>query len=107
VEQPPLAEQVSAQGDGSLGAGEDNADGVGLPGSAAAPIREPTPEIDNCAAIHDDAHRRADLAAFGEVARELSCDRGEGRVAGTLNVRHGASASFTPLPAERGEGKRG
>src|SRR5205085_9039328 len=88
VELPPRGQDVNAQGDGPLGAGPDQAEGVALPRPAGGAVGDAAPQVRHRLALGDDAHRGADLAALAEVARELLLDRPKRGVTGTLDV-HG------------------
>jgi hypothetical protein len=74
VELAPLHQPVYAHGGDALGGGEDDCEGVALPGARLVPVGEATPEVDDPLALEVDAARGPHLTALGEVASEGVAD---------------------------------
>src|SRR5207245_2512474 len=81
VEQAAGDEDVGAEGDGPLGAGPDEGEGVALPRASVLAVGETAPEVHDWFAVERDADGGADLVAVTEVALEFVADGREARVA--------------------------
>jgi hypothetical protein len=71
IELPTRYQDVSAEGDGSLGAGPDQDQRIALPGPIRTPIGETAPQVDDGLAIDKNADGGADFATLAEIALEL------------------------------------
>ena len=67
VDQPGIHQLQREQGDDRLAHGVEVHDGGGRPQPGAGVVGPAADQVDHGAPIDDDAHRRADLAALGEV----------------------------------------
>src|ERR1035437_2566048 len=71
VESSTLDQEVGTDRGDTLGGREHEHDGFLPPRRVRARVRDPAPKVDHRLAIAVHTHRRADLAALVEVAREL------------------------------------